>query len=238
MQHHDSGPYRRVLVVEDDPVCRRYTSEALRQAGSTVKQTDCIRRALCLALEWRPGLILTDLNLPDGSGEELVRRLRAAWPAKRPLPLLVAMTAAGSARRDGAVNSHFHRVLRKPFEASELAMVFGGVREHPPACEHPAGAPGANDKLRRLARQELLRHLPRIAARLESGRLESAAALAHRLAASAAVCGAAELGRHLQTFSDACTTEPLPAELAETFTAARRLARDFAEGVTTGWGSG
>ena len=55
MQHHDSGPHLRVLVVEDDPVCRRYTSEALRQAGSTVKQTDCIRRALRLALVWRPG---------------------------------------------------------------------------------------------------------------------------------------------------------------------------------------
>lgn len=238
MQRHDSGPHRRVLVVEDDPVCRRYTSEALRQAGSTVKQTDCIRRALRLALAWRPGLILTDLNLPDGSGEELVRRLRTDWPAKHPLPLLVAMTAAGSASRDDALNGHFNRVLRKPFEASELAMVFGGVREHPPTSDNRAGAPGANDRLRRLARQELLRHLPRIAARLESGRLESAGALAHRLAASAAVCGAAELGRQLQAFSDACTDQPLPAELAETFTAARRLARDFAEGVTTRCDSG
>jgi hypothetical protein len=52
------------------------------------------------------------------------------------------------------------------------------------------------------------------------------------------VCGAAELGRNLQAFSDACANEPLPAELAETFTTARRLARDFAEGVTTRWDSG
>ena len=131
MQRHDSGPHRRVLVVEDDPVCRRYTSEALRQAGSTVKQTDCIRRALRLALVWRPGLILTDLNLPDGSGEELVRRLRTDWPAKHPLPLLVAMTAAGGEGAEiAAADDEVYqgepvglklRIWIKPYEDAQLS---------------------------------------------------------------------------------------------------------------------
>ena len=233
MAHRGLGPIRRVLVVEDDPVCRRYTSEALRQAGSSVKQTAALRQAVRVALGWRPELILTDLHLPDGSGAELLRRVRAAWPARWPLPRFVAMTAADPTERAEALETcGFQHVLIKPFEPAELARLVAD----PGGFRRAADAP--DDRLRRLAQREFRRHLPRIAELLETGRLDAAAALAHRLAASAAICRATELGRRLQAFSDACLNRPLPAELAATFTAARRLARDFHEGVRPQDGSG
>ena len=237
MENHDSGPIRRVLVVEDDPVCRRYTSEALRQKGSAVKQARCLRQALRLALAWRPELILTDLHLPDGCGLDLVRRVRAEWPATHPPPRFVAMTAA-AAGRDDALAEFFVMVLRKPFGPSELAALFTPAGNRSPGNQETTAPPRANRCLQRLACREFRGHLPRIATLLETGRLDAAAALAHRLAASAAMCGAAELGQRLQAFSDACVNRPLTTELAETFTAARRLARDFAEGVVPGSESG
>jgi CheY-like chemotaxis protein len=233
MAHQGSGPIRRVLVVEDDPVCRRYTSEALRQAGTTVKQTASLRQAVSVALAWRPQLILTDLHLPDGGGKELLRRVRAGWPARWPPPEFVAMTAADPARlENNLVGCGLSRVLRKPFEPADLA----GLLAEPCRGRRKNGAP--DDSLRRLARREFRRQLPRVAALLETGRLDAAAALAHRLAASAAMCRATELGQRLQALSETCLNRPLPEELAETFTTARRLARDFAEGVTPGRRSG
>jgi len=232
MQNHGSGPIRRVLVVEDDPVCRRHTSQGLRQGGSTVKQTARIREALKLALSWRPDLIVTDLHLPDGTGCELARRVRAAWPASRPSPLLVAMTASGSEQdRAAMADAGFDRIIRKPFVPARLAELGDGVRGQVSDGEAHPREKAANEELHRLARHEVLRQFPRLATLLEQGRLEKTAALAHRLAASAAVCGATDLGRRLQAFSQACADRPRTAELAERFTAARRLAGDFVAGV-------
>ena len=231
MTHHHCGPVRRVLVVEDDPVCRHYTRSALRQQGYAVKAARCLGEALRVALAWRPELVLTDLNLPDGGGLDLVRRVRSNWPANRPPPRFVAMTAAG-AGRDDTWAEVFCRVVHKPFDPACLAPLTGD-----PACGRAVGERAAH-RLDRRARREIRRQLPRLATLLEAGRLDAAAALAHRLAASAAVCGATELGRGLQRFCDTCANAPGTAELAETFTAARRLARDFVEGVTSRPGSG
>ncbi|MEJ2400835.1 MAG: response regulator [Xanthomonadales bacterium] len=230
MNNRESTQPGRVLVVEDDPVCRRHTAQALRRAGRTVKQAGGIDEALRLATDWRPALILTDLHLPDGSGAELARRVRARWPAGQPPPQFVAMTAADPARCAGMLDDgDFSRVLRKPFTPGALTAL---------SDDHAAETRGADARLQRLARREVRRQIPRMTSLLESGRLGAAARLAHRLAASAAVCGAAELGRRLQAFSDACANRSLPGELAETFTAARRSARDFVEGVASRCESG
>ena len=98
------------LVVEEDSEDCEAFAEALKAVGiralSVSRGTEAVRLAKVLA----PDLIVIDHRLPDISGAEVCRRLRAD-PKTEPLPV-IAMTAAPEAMRaDGCVAD---AVLVKP----------------------------------------------------------------------------------------------------------------------------
>src|SRR5206468_12753095 len=67
----------RVLVVDDDARVRRFLTTALGAAGFAVTATGDGAEGLRLAGS-RPDLIVLDVELPDLSGREVCRRLKAA----------------------------------------------------------------------------------------------------------------------------------------------------------------
>src|SRR5439155_9981677 len=67
----------RVLVVDDDARVRRFLTSALGAAGFAVTATGIGAEGLRLA-DSRPDLIVLDVELPDLSGREVCRRLKAA----------------------------------------------------------------------------------------------------------------------------------------------------------------
>jgi DNA-binding NarL/FixJ family response regulator len=75
-----------VLLVEDHPVvrdgCRRILAE---RPGFAIIEAESGTAALRLAREHAPDFILLDLNLPDLSGLEVLRRLLAQRPGARVL---------------------------------------------------------------------------------------------------------------------------------------------------------
>ncbi len=83
------GP--RVLVVEDDPVNRELITHFLEQEGCEVLEAETGEAGLERAAAEQPDLILMDLHLPDLTGYEVTRRLKAD-PATRATPV-VALTA-------------------------------------------------------------------------------------------------------------------------------------------------
>ena len=73
--HPTVTPALRVLVIDDDPVFRRYAERVLAAAGFLCFFAADIRSAqACLRTEAFDVLVL-DINLPDGSGIELLRSL-------------------------------------------------------------------------------------------------------------------------------------------------------------------
>lgn len=66
-----------ILVVDDDPDLAVATAEVLRAAGYTVMLGHSAAEALQLTRQHRPALLLLDVNLPDGSGVEVARQLKA-----------------------------------------------------------------------------------------------------------------------------------------------------------------
>jgi two-component system, NarL family, response regulator DevR len=72
----------RVLIVDDHGVLRAGTRQVLEAAGDivVVGEADDCGLALGLVEEHHPEVVLIDLRLPDGSGIDLARKLRANYP--------------------------------------------------------------------------------------------------------------------------------------------------------------
>jgi CheY-like chemotaxis protein len=65
-----------VLLVEDDREGRRLYAQWLRDAGFQVAEAHNGLQALERALDSRPDVVVTDLNIPGIDGFELTRRLK------------------------------------------------------------------------------------------------------------------------------------------------------------------
>jgi DNA-binding response OmpR family regulator len=138
---------RHLLVVDDEPHIGLVLRPFLEQLGyrvSLARTLDEARSAMRAAPP-ADGLLL-DLHLPDGSGLDFLRDLRAQASTAR-LPVLV-LTAEGEdrvlreARRLGAA------LVTKPFSPTKLsqriAMMFGDAE--PPT---DGGASGEEERARR-----------------------------------------------------------------------------------------
>lgn len=82
------GRPERILLVDDHPVVRRGLRELLSAAfpGVTIHEAGTGARAVGLASSEEWTLMLLDLSLPDYSGLEVLRRVRAVRPT---LPVLM-----------------------------------------------------------------------------------------------------------------------------------------------------
>ncbi|HVS29307.1 MAG TPA: response regulator transcription factor [Solirubrobacteraceae bacterium] len=67
-----------ILLVEDDPATRTFLADNLTADGYELLVADCARDAERLVEAKFPDLVVIDVALPDGSGLDLVARVRAA----------------------------------------------------------------------------------------------------------------------------------------------------------------
>ncbi|MCM0677959.1 response regulator transcription factor [Micromonospora phytophila] len=78
----------RVMVVDDHPMWREGVARDLTEAGHLVVATSGEgRQAVRVAAATRPDVVVLDLQLPDISGVEVIRGLRAVLPHVRVLML-------------------------------------------------------------------------------------------------------------------------------------------------------
>jgi two-component system, cell cycle response regulator DivK len=82
------GGLALVLIVEDNILSQRLFNDLLEVHGYSTRVTASGEDALLLAQTEPPDLILMDLQLPDLSGIEAIRRLKAD-PSTRDIPIVV-----------------------------------------------------------------------------------------------------------------------------------------------------
>jgi two-component system cell cycle response regulator DivK len=68
---------RKVLIVEDNELNMKLFNDLLEAHGYTTLQTKDGRQALSIARTHRPDLILMDIQLPEVSGLEITKQLKA-----------------------------------------------------------------------------------------------------------------------------------------------------------------
>jgi CheY-like chemotaxis protein len=114
---HDSdaeGPLRRVLVVEDDGALRELLVDLLSIRFRVDSSHDGAGAMRCAA-ENPPDLLVVDQGLPDSTGMDLARSIRAL--AGRDVPLLLVTGAVESA---DIPELERMRILLKPFRGTDL----------------------------------------------------------------------------------------------------------------------
>lgn len=112
------GPVR-VLVADGFPDTARVLALVLRRLGAEVVYATDGQEALRLAVEFRPAVVLMDLELPGMDGCQVARRLRQEAGSAE--PLLVAVTGYQDAvHRRRAREAGFDHYLLKPASMGEL----------------------------------------------------------------------------------------------------------------------
>jgi DNA-binding response OmpR family regulator len=113
------GSYHRlILVVEDEPSIGEVLEAIFQLEGYAVRLARCAHEAMRAATIEHPDLITLDLNLPDGSGQDVLRYLaRHDDLSCTPVVVLSAYTV------DLRPTPQVARILQKPFDVDELLAV-------------------------------------------------------------------------------------------------------------------
>ena len=112
---------RSVLIVEDNSELSSVMQCALQDAGYEVIVSDLIASGFNIFLNRSPHLVILDIDLPDGSGLELCRKIRAHKPLNgTPVIILTGHTEIET-KADG-FSSGADQYLSKPLTAGELVL--------------------------------------------------------------------------------------------------------------------
>lgn len=115
----------RILVVEDDQVYAEFVAETLRAAGHQVTHVLTAAGARARVDSAPFDAVLLDLALPDGSGYDVARALRAQLP---PAAIILLLTATLHPERDLADAVGIDIVLSKPIDVRLVGDMVDLVR--------------------------------------------------------------------------------------------------------------
>jgi CheY-like chemotaxis protein len=123
----------KVLVVDDDRDTRDLLQTALAQRGFDVVLTASGKRALTLARQEQPNLILLDLKLPGLDGYEVLQRLKnSVDTADIPVVVITGSLTDEELKRQKVLSLGAARFMTKPFAVNELADEIGSLVGSPP----------------------------------------------------------------------------------------------------------
>jgi DNA-binding response OmpR family regulator len=111
-----------ILLVENEPMLRQGLTKSLVARGHTVQEAGTCQAGLSAALDQLPDLLLLDINLPDGTGWDILRELRAR---RRAIPSIVFSAVPPSASRVREFEPL--GVLHKPFPIDALIRLVAMV---------------------------------------------------------------------------------------------------------------
>jgi two-component system, cell cycle response regulator DivK len=110
---------RTVLVIEDNELNLKLLNDILEYQGYTVFTSRLGEPALELARQYRPDLILMDIQLPDISGMEATRRLETDEQT-RSIPIIAVTAFAMSGDEAKILASGCDAYIAKPFNVVEF----------------------------------------------------------------------------------------------------------------------
>src|SRR5438445_502047 len=120
-----------VLVVDDSAAIRKIMQRVLRQTGmaiGTIHEAGDGQQALEVLAQHPVHLVLSDINMPNMDGLQLLASLKAS-PNWRSIPVVMITTEGGEAKVGEAVRLGAAGYVRKPFTADQIKEKLIGIIE-------------------------------------------------------------------------------------------------------------
>lgn len=138
--HDTPSTSGRVVVVEDDPLQAESLAFILRQEGYVVELAATGAEALVVArAQPAPDTVLLDVALPDLSGVEVARRLRAGSA----VPIIMLTARRNESDKITGLDAGADDYVTKPFSHGELlARIRAQMRRSPVAVSNVDGSHG------------------------------------------------------------------------------------------------
>ena len=121
----------RILVIDDEPDLLELVRVNLHQAGYRVETAESGRRGLEQLRRSKPDLVILDLMLPDLSGTELCRQVRADGELAR-TPIIMLTAKADEVDRVVGFELGADDYVTKPFSPRELTLRVAAVLRRKP----------------------------------------------------------------------------------------------------------
>ncbi|MGH8372017.1 MAG: nitrogen regulation protein NR(I) [Gammaproteobacteria bacterium] len=109
-----------VWIVDDDPSLRLVMSEALIEAGHSVRAMVTAEEMLQALPNAQPDVFITDIRLPGEDGLALLKRVHAKYPT---LPVIVVTAHSDLSNTVAAYQGGAFEYLPKPFDLDELVAL-------------------------------------------------------------------------------------------------------------------
>ncbi len=117
----------RVLVVDDSRAMRAYVRGALQESfDCTVVEASSGFEAIRLLPRDLYDVVVTDINMPDINGFELIRLVRRSDRNSR-VPIVIISTLSSSVDHERALSLGATEYLDKPFEPADIVRAVGSA---------------------------------------------------------------------------------------------------------------
>ena len=113
---------KKILVVDDSAIMRQLISAPIQDAGFDVLPAENGKDALAKLQGTKVDMVLTDLNMPEMDGIELIKNLRAK-PEHKFTPIVLITTEFQEAKRKAGREAGATGWIVKPFQSQNLMDV-------------------------------------------------------------------------------------------------------------------
>ncbi|HTT29318.1 MAG TPA: response regulator [Solirubrobacteraceae bacterium] len=117
---------RRILVVDDHELNVALLERLLELDGHEVRAAGSLADAERALAEEEPAMIVLDLNLPDGSGLELTRKLKS-HPVTASIPILACTAGVMPADEHEALEAGCDAYVSKPIDLRRFQTIVASM---------------------------------------------------------------------------------------------------------------
>jgi two-component system response regulator RegA len=142
MPSPEPGQALSLLLVDEDRAFTQRLGRAMESRGFVVRIADTVSQATSALMEQAPDFVVVDIRLADGSGLDVIARLKALRPDARG----IVVTGHGSiATAVAAVKLGAHDFLAKP---ADVASIEASLRSDTTTLPPPSATPMSAERVR------------------------------------------------------------------------------------------